>query len=56
MFTWAILNAHTVNRAGSVLLRSADPRDPPDIRFRYFDEGDDTPDDGATGSIWAARG
>jgi choline dehydrogenase len=41
MFTWAVLKAHTVNRAGSVLLRSADPRDTPDIRFRYFEEGDD---------------
>jgi choline dehydrogenase len=42
VFTWAILKAHTANRAGSVLLRSADPRDTPDIRFRYFDEGSDT--------------
>jgi choline dehydrogenase len=42
VFTWAVLKAHTVNRAGSVLLRSSDPRDTPDIRFRYFDEGDDT--------------
>jgi choline dehydrogenase len=42
MFTWAVLKAHTVNRAGTVRLRSADPRDTPDIRFRYFDEGDDT--------------
>jgi choline dehydrogenase len=41
MFTWAVLKAHTVNRAGSVLLRSADPRDTPDVRFRYFGEGDD---------------
>jgi choline dehydrogenase len=41
VFTWAVLKAHTVNRAGSVLLRSADPRDPPDIRFRYFEEGSD---------------
>lgn len=41
IFTWAVLKAHTVNRAGRVLLRSADPCDPPDIRFRYFDEGDD---------------
>jgi choline dehydrogenase len=41
VFTWAILKAHTVNRAGSVLLRSADPRDTPDVRFRYFEEGDD---------------
>src|SRR3954452_21011191 len=41
VFTWAVLKAHTVNRAGRVLLRSAAPRDTPDIRFRYFDEGDD---------------
>ena len=41
VFTWAVLKAHTNNRAGRVLLRSADPRDTPDIRFRYFDEGDD---------------
>jgi choline dehydrogenase len=39
--TWAILKAHTVNRAGEVTLRSADPRDPPAIDFHYFEEGDD---------------
>jgi choline dehydrogenase len=41
IFTWAVLKAHTVNRAGTVRLRSTDPRDTPDIRFRYFEEGDD---------------
>ena len=41
-FTWALLKAHTSNRAGEVLLRSADPRDPPRIDFHYFGEGDDT--------------
>ncbi len=40
--TWAVLKAHTSNRAGSVTLRSADPRDTPEVDFRYFDEGDDT--------------
>jgi choline dehydrogenase-like flavoprotein len=40
--TWAILKAHTQNRGGSVRLRSADPRDVPDISFRYFEEGTDT--------------
>jgi choline dehydrogenase len=40
--TWAVLKAHTNNRAGEVLLRSADPRDPPRIDFHYFGEGDDT--------------
>lgn len=39
--TWAILKAHTVNRSGTVRLRSPDPRDPPEILFRYFEEGDD---------------
>lgn len=38
-FTWAILKAHTRNRAGTVRLRSADPRDVPEIDFHYFDEG-----------------
>lgn len=41
-FTWAVLKAHTVNRAGEVLLRSDDPREPPRIVFHYFDEGTDT--------------
>ena len=39
--TFAILKAHTVNRAGSVTLRSADPRERPLINFSYFEEGDD---------------
>src|SRR5579864_120022 len=39
--TWAILKAHTLNRAGEVTLRSADPRDPPGIDFHYFEEGND---------------
>ena len=40
-FTWAILKAHTENTAGQVRLRSADPRDTPDILFHYFEEGSD---------------
>jgi choline dehydrogenase-like flavoprotein len=42
--TWAILKGHTENRAGRVTLRSTDPRDPPRINFRYFEEGSDTAD------------
>lgn len=38
-FTWAVLKAHTQNSAGTVTLRTLDPRDVPDIRFRYFHEG-----------------
>src|SRR5260370_6239472 len=39
--TWAILKAHTNNRAGTITLRSADPRDTPIVDFHYFDERDD---------------
>jgi choline dehydrogenase len=38
-FTWAILKAHTKNRAGTVQLLSDKPWVRPDINFRYFDEG-----------------
>ncbi len=43
--TWAILKAHTQNCAGSVRLKSADPRDTPEIDFCYFTEGNDTAGD-----------
>ena len=39
--SWAVLKAHTENRAGEVSLGSADPRDPPKVRFHYFEEGND---------------
>jgi len=39
--SWSILKAHTLNRAGTVALASTDPREPPRINFRYFDEGSD---------------
>jgi choline dehydrogenase len=39
--TWAVLKAHTENRAGTVRLRSADPRDMPQVDFNYFEEGSD---------------
>jgi choline dehydrogenase len=43
--SWVVLKAHTNNTAGRVTLRSADPRVPPDINFRYFDEGNDSSGD-----------
>jgi choline dehydrogenase len=36
--TWMVLKAHTKNTAGYVRLKSTDPRDKPEINFRYFDE------------------
>jgi choline dehydrogenase len=37
--TWAVLKAHTNNCAGEVTLRSADPRDMPQVDFSYFQDG-----------------
>ncbi len=42
--TWAVLKAHTINRAGEVRLASTDPRDRPYINFHYFEEGSDKED------------
>ena len=56
--TWAILKGHTANRAGSVSLRSTDPRDAPAVNFRYFEEGDDAAGDdlrAVVGGIRLAR-
>jgi choline dehydrogenase-like flavoprotein len=39
--TFALLKAHTNNRGGAVSLKSSDPHDPPQIDFRYFEEGTD---------------
>ena len=43
--TWAVLKGHTNNRAGEVVLRSADPRDTPLVNFHYFEEGSDVAGD-----------
>jgi choline dehydrogenase-like flavoprotein len=37
--TWCVLKGHTHNRSGTVTLRSADPRQAPQIDFNYFTEG-----------------
>lgn len=42
---WIVLKAHPRNKAGTVTLRSADPRDTPIINVNYFDSG--TTDDSA---------
>ncbi len=46
-----VLKGHTHNRAGSVTLRSADPTDVPDIRFRYFEEGSGASHDDLAGVV-----
>lgn len=37
----AVVHMHPKSQAGSVRLRSADPRDPPEINFRFFAESGD---------------
>ena len=53
--TWAVLKGHTNNRAGSVRLASADPLAPPDIRFRYFEEGSEGWQDDLDGVVSGVR-
>ena len=43
--SWAVLKARTANRSGEVRLASGDPRDPPAINFRYFNESCEKMDD-----------
>ena len=52
-FTWVILKAHTNNRGGTVLLKSKDPCEPPDINFHFFDEGTDTRQEDVDGVVAA---
>jgi choline dehydrogenase len=40
-WTWLILKVHTKNTAGTVTLRSTNPREMPEINFHYFEEGND---------------
>ncbi|KAI2619476.1 putative GMC oxidoreductase [Hypomontagnella submonticulosa] len=41
VFTYTISESHSRNRAGSVTLRTSDPRDVPEINFEYFTDGGD---------------
>lgn len=38
-WAWIILKAHSRNNAGTVTLKSTDPRDMPQITFHYYDTG-----------------
>ncbi|OIW27262.1 alcohol dehydrogenase [Coniochaeta ligniaria NRRL 30616] len=37
-WSWLVLKAHSRNRAGTVTLRSRDPRDPPEINFNSYSD------------------
>jgi choline dehydrogenase len=51
-WSWVTLKAHSHNNAGTVTLRSTDPRERPQISFRSFDTGNTT-DGGADKDIQA---
>jgi choline dehydrogenase len=53
--TFAVLKAHTKNRGGRVTLASRDPRDPPRIDFRSFEEGTDASGDDLTAVVDGVR-
>ncbi len=53
--SWIVLKAHTQNTAGEVRLKTADPRDRPDIAFRYFEEGNDANGDDLDGVVAGVR-
>lgn len=54
-FSWTVLKGQTGNRAGSVRLASADPRDPPRIAFRNFAEAGDADLTGLVEGVEMAR-
>jgi choline dehydrogenase len=41
-FNWAVIRGYQRSMDGTVRLRSTDPTEPPDINFRYFDDGGDS--------------
>jgi choline dehydrogenase-like flavoprotein len=54
-FSWVVLKGRTGNRAGTVTLASADPRDPPVIAFRNFAQSGDADLDALVEGIAMAR-
>jgi choline dehydrogenase-like flavoprotein len=55
ILSWAILKARTANRAGRVTLRSADPRETPEVQFNYFQDGAEQDLEAVTTAIGIVR-
>ncbi|OTB11524.1 putative GMC oxidoreductase [Daldinia sp. EC12] len=55
VYTYTISESHSRNRAGTVTLRSSDPRDVPEINFEYFTDGGDKDVQGLVDGIEFAR-
>lgn len=54
-WSWLVLKAHTRNTAGTVTLRSTDPRDTPLINFNSFSDGGDEDTQAVIEGIQLAR-
>jgi choline dehydrogenase len=55
-FTWVVLKAHTNNNnAGTVTLKSSDPRVRPNVDFRYFTNGEEDLQASVEGVLFARR-
>jgi choline dehydrogenase-like flavoprotein len=54
-WTWLVVKAHTNNTAGTVKLRSTDPRKQPEITFHYFEEGNDSSGEDLDAVVTAMR-
>jgi choline dehydrogenase len=53
--TWAIVKAHTNNTAGTIRLKNNDPLETPEIKFHYFEEGNDTKQEDLDAVVEAVR-
>ncbi|OTA73140.1 putative GMC oxidoreductase [Hypoxylon sp. CO27-5] len=55
VYTYTISESHSRNRAGTVTLRTSDPRDVPEINFNYFTDGGEDDIQGLVDGIEFAR-
>ncbi|KAK2592606.1 hypothetical protein QQS21_009713 [Conoideocrella luteorostrata] len=53
--SWLILKGYTRNTAGTVMLKSKNPRDTPDINFNYFDTGSEGSDEDEKALVEAVK-
>ena len=54
-FSWAVLKGQTGNRSGTVRLASCDPRQPPSVAFRNFEENGERDLDGLMEGVAMVR-
>ncbi|OTB06229.1 putative GMC oxidoreductase [Hypoxylon sp. CI-4A] len=55
VYTYTVSESHPRNQAGAITLRTANPRDVPEIKFEYFTDGGDDDVQGLVDGIVLAR-